>query len=475
MRITEQWILAHAPSPAVAEDGRALSEKERFLTRCRTEDALTFWGACAGSARNPYYVSVDASLSEKEPVYSCSCPSRHFPCKHTLALLYDLLDGKPFAVENEPQYVLRVRQREKRERERAATRLEKARKYDAAVKEKKIERQLEALAKAEKLSAELLTGGLAAISELPAQSLERLAAELGNCDLPAARDVFERIALLDRQCRQDAAHARQYRAGMLRALQTLRALSVKGRKFLGEQLSSESYSMENPLLFEALGGVWNDDELREIGSFRKSARLMQLSFDVSYDEIRHEYVERGFWLELDRGDLVQTRSLHPSRTLNYVGTDDSRFVLTEVPILYESPVAPCPRVWWDDAATVELAEADYAAARQRALPLSDALERVRPRLGDPLLPNEAPVLVRVGALGTVGDAYVLVGEDGTRIALRDHGSAELASTARLAALPQAPEPGDALFGLLFFDEAARQLCLHPYSLVTAERILRLQY
>ena len=147
---------------------------DRFLTRCRAEDGRACWGECAGSARNPYYVSIDWSLSEKEPVYSCSCASRHFPCKHALALMFDLLAGKAFGIDEPPAYLLRVRAREQRERERAAQRLEKARKYDASVKQKKLERQLAALDKAEKLSDQLLTDGLAAIPALPAQTLERL-------------------------------------------------------------------------------------------------------------------------------------------------------------------------------------------------------------------------------------------------------------------------------------------------------------
>ena len=476
MQITEQWILAHAPSPAVAEDGRAISEAERFLTRRRDLDALTFWGECAGSARNPYYVSVDCSLSEKEPVYSCSCPSRHFPCKHTLALLYDILAEKPFDIENPPGYVLRARTREAQERRLAAARLEKARRSDATARQKKLERQLEALGKAERLSDELLRCGLTAIPSLSARKLERMAAELGSCELPAAREVFERIALLDRRCRQDAAQAARCRREMLRALRKLRQLLVKGRPFLRELLSSESYSLEEPLLFEAFGGVWNNDELREIGSCRKNALLLQLSFDVTRDEDGRGYTERGFWLELNRGELVRTEGRRAARSLDYAGTDDSCFLLTEVPLLYESPVAPCPRVWWDEAATVEPSEKDFAAALGCAVSVAAAMERARPRLWEPLLPDEVPALLRAGSLGRNGDDFILEDTEGARLLLRDNPNApgELASVQRLEELPQAAE-GGALFGQLYYDEDTRQFCLHPYALVTAEQIFRLQY
>ncbi|MEV6492264.1 SWIM zinc finger family protein, partial [Actinoplanes sp. NPDC051633] len=48
----------------------------------RTDDVL--WGLCKGSGKNPYQVAVDLN----GPAYKCSCPSRKFPCKHALGLLF---------------------------------------------------------------------------------------------------------------------------------------------------------------------------------------------------------------------------------------------------------------------------------------------------------------------------------------------------------------------------------------------------
>jgi SWIM zinc finger len=46
-------------------------------------DERGVWGACRGSAKAPYQVICDTA----GPAYSCTCPSRKFPCKHALALL----------------------------------------------------------------------------------------------------------------------------------------------------------------------------------------------------------------------------------------------------------------------------------------------------------------------------------------------------------------------------------------------------
>jgi len=49
-----------------------------------SRDGALVWGECAGSGANPYRVMADLrDLGSK-----CTCPSRKFPCKHVLALLW---------------------------------------------------------------------------------------------------------------------------------------------------------------------------------------------------------------------------------------------------------------------------------------------------------------------------------------------------------------------------------------------------
>jgi len=49
-----------------------------------SQDGALIWGECAGSGANPYRVMADLrDLGNK-----CTCPSRKFPCKHVLALLW---------------------------------------------------------------------------------------------------------------------------------------------------------------------------------------------------------------------------------------------------------------------------------------------------------------------------------------------------------------------------------------------------
>ena len=102
MELTEQMILLQAPNPAAAENGRKLSKKGSFSALHKTQDNTLYWGECAGSGKNPYSVSIDW-LNPDAPVCRCSCPSRQFPCKHALGLMFEQLAGRNFETAEIPQ------------------------------------------------------------------------------------------------------------------------------------------------------------------------------------------------------------------------------------------------------------------------------------------------------------------------------------------------------------------------------------
>ncbi len=70
-----------APDAASVAAGRKLAVGSGWTGEGCTERAV--WGLCQGSGKTPYRAAVDLA----GPAYSCSCPSRKFPCKHALALL----------------------------------------------------------------------------------------------------------------------------------------------------------------------------------------------------------------------------------------------------------------------------------------------------------------------------------------------------------------------------------------------------
>ncbi|MEO0424751.1 MAG: SWIM zinc finger family protein [Pseudomonadota bacterium] len=86
--------LTHAQIEQVAPDQTSLNAARKLLKANKwpvlgvDEKANAIFGDCQGSGAAPYRVAVDL----QDLVAKCSCPSRKFPCKHALALMWWFAD-----------------------------------------------------------------------------------------------------------------------------------------------------------------------------------------------------------------------------------------------------------------------------------------------------------------------------------------------------------------------------------------------
>ena len=84
MKIELSAIEAAAPDQASLKAAGGLRKPAKWSGAGISAEGQFIWGACAGSGANPYRVMADLSdLGSK-----CTCPSRKFPCKHALALMW---------------------------------------------------------------------------------------------------------------------------------------------------------------------------------------------------------------------------------------------------------------------------------------------------------------------------------------------------------------------------------------------------
>src|SRR5262245_66421051 len=76
----------------MAPDQSALSAASALLKPAkwpvRAQSGALIWGECQGSGANPYRVVADTADAGAK----CTCPSRKFPCKHALALVWMFVD-----------------------------------------------------------------------------------------------------------------------------------------------------------------------------------------------------------------------------------------------------------------------------------------------------------------------------------------------------------------------------------------------
>ncbi len=88
-----------APDQASLAAARKLLTPRSWPTLATDGDGL-LWGECQGSGSLPYRVV----LAEADLGYKCTCPSRKFPCKHTLALMWMRAEGHAFAAQERPAW-----------------------------------------------------------------------------------------------------------------------------------------------------------------------------------------------------------------------------------------------------------------------------------------------------------------------------------------------------------------------------------
>lgn len=89
MALSLERVEALAPDQASLDAARKLL-KPAAWPALAADGAGLVWGECQGSGSTPYRVVV----SEADAGYKCTCPSRKFPCKHSLALMWMRAEGK---------------------------------------------------------------------------------------------------------------------------------------------------------------------------------------------------------------------------------------------------------------------------------------------------------------------------------------------------------------------------------------------
>ncbi|STZ56056.1 Uncharacterised protein [Moraxella lacunata] len=102
MTLTLQKIENIAPDQASLSSAKKLLSPSKWSGQGSCATTHTVWGECQGSGSKPYYVVVDVS----DIGYKCTCPSRKFPCKHALALMWRYVDDpSPFVPSPTPDWV----------------------------------------------------------------------------------------------------------------------------------------------------------------------------------------------------------------------------------------------------------------------------------------------------------------------------------------------------------------------------------
>jgi len=102
LTITTEQIESVAPDQASLNAASKLLKRAKWPMLEQNPEGTLLWGQCQGSGSTPYSMAVAThDLGAK-----CSCPSRKFPCKHSIALMWWFADNaSEFTTGETPEWV----------------------------------------------------------------------------------------------------------------------------------------------------------------------------------------------------------------------------------------------------------------------------------------------------------------------------------------------------------------------------------
>ncbi len=484
--ITEAYVDAAASNADSIKNARALVSKGKFIALYQSADGSLIFGECQGSGKDAYRCSSDFADAQN-PTHRCSCPSRLFPCKHSLGLMYAYAMGKNFKEAEIPSDLTEKREKAAARAEKKAEEATKPttpKKVNVSALKKKIDAQLKGLYVLDSLITDIIRRGLGTLDAKVSREIDAQAKQLADAFLPGAQGVLNEITALFRSAdgRYQTDHSPAARDTIYReALERLgraQALAKRGRDYLTARLQDPDLKPEtNSSIAAWLGHAWQLTELEALGCMETEAELVQLSFEMEKNHARAQFVDIGIWLHLNSGKIYQTQNIRPWKAKAYIREEDSVFHLVQTPQLFIYPGEGATRVRWNTETTRDLTHSDYGKIQQyAAYSITEIVKIARDQLKSSLADRHVWVLIRYARIGKVSDAYVLEDASGARIELVNHKEDRRpAALPLMSILPQAHLSNQVLLGCLRQDWERNQLVMEPVSIITTEAIVRLAF
>jgi hypothetical protein len=481
MNITIKEIESLTTNTATIGNGKDLVNKNKFSNLKISEDGSLIWGECAGSGANPYFCSADYT-DENKPVFRCNCPSRQFPCKHAIGLLYAYANRLKFTVADIPEEITRKREKIKQRTKEDSSIMEEinvndtANPQDAKPKNlksviKKIEAQLSGVEMANKLLQNIVQMGLSGIDSTTRKTIIGRIQELGNYHIDGIQLAFNDL-LVELDCVRNDEYT-----DVINQLNYISALLKKSREYLiAKKDAPESNPELTSAIEERIGYVWKLADLKKYGMYEENAEIIQLSYN-SYDNAgRKAFIDEGYWFNLKSGKIYKSKNYRPYKALRYINEENTSFDVLQIPELFIYPGDINPRARWeshklrltmddDRINVINSSSADYA----------EVMKTVKSVIKNPLAEKNPVVLLKLNKAYIAGEHIVLEDKQGNKLTVADlPGQQIYTETLLKSILPENCE-NIALTAMINNNIKTGILSITALSVITPYKIIRLLY
>ncbi len=191
--ISTDQVTALAPDAASFKAGKGLAVASKWSGLGRSDNLL--WGLAKGSGSKPY----QAQVSTEDFTTKCSCPSRKFPCKHALGLMFIAAQDLTQIVEAPlPDWVQAWKdsqqQRQEKQQKKKTAAKPKNTETAARSKEKRGARVNEGIKFLDDFLVDLIRQGLAQDTVSDAAGWDTVARRLIDCQAPGLASYVRRLA-----------------------------------------------------------------------------------------------------------------------------------------------------------------------------------------------------------------------------------------------------------------------------------------
>ena len=482
--LDESAVNAAAPNADAAKNGRGLVIKGKFRSFSIDPDETVIFGECEGSGSKPYQCSCDFQRPDS-PTHRCTCPSRQFPCKHCVGLMYAfVLKRSAFKTSSVPDDLTEKRDKLAARAEKRLEAADKPKTVNKTALAKKIKAQLDGLDLLERLTLDLTRIGIGNMNAKTAREIEEKAKQLGNAYLSGAQSALHRYTTLfsSDEGAFDASRSPARREAVfseaLDQLSRLHTLVKQGRAYLQRRLEDPDLKPEIETGIAAwLGHAWQLAELRAAGLIEADAQLVQLAFNSHDDVARQEYIDTGIWMNLGSGRIQLTQTYRPYKAVKYIRSDDSFFMIAVVPELCIYPGDVNRRIRWEAMVPRPVKTEDLKRVHEHArFEFGSVIKEVKNNLKGPLADKQPVYALRYRRIGQIDGTFLVQDDRGDRLAMTDAGmTAEPPSCHLLALLSPRLFEGQTLIARFRHDLDTRQLRIKPLSIVTDSNVVRMTF